>query len=153
MCFALFNCIRVLPCLIAYVLYYNKCPCVNVNLLVASIPSLTEHFVCWELESRWFAIKGGHLDRRFSAITELGITYRTGSPRRFVPYEFRRGWNTPVVGSHGYLGTLKIGNRPYPTWSANWRISVLVQGPVARSYPGSDLYSGRSVGPTQLVIH
>ena len=25
--------------------YYNKCPCVNVNLLVSSIPSLTEHFV------------------------------------------------------------------------------------------------------------
>ena len=41
----MYNCIRVLPYLIAYVLYYNKCPCVNVNLLVSFIPSVTEHFV------------------------------------------------------------------------------------------------------------
>ena len=88
---------------------------VNVNLFVPSIPSLTEHFVCWELESRWFAVKGGHLDRRFWAIKPLGIAHGTGSPQWFVPYEFRRGWNTPVVGSREYLGKLKIGNRPYPT--------------------------------------
>uniref|UniRef100_A0A8C4Q4T1 Thyrotropin subunit beta n=1 Tax=Eptatretus burgeri TaxID=7764 RepID=A0A8C4Q4T1_EPTBU len=39
-CFCcLYNCIRVLPCLIAYVLYYNKCPCVN---LFSVFPGLQE---------------------------------------------------------------------------------------------------------------
>ena len=58
---------------------------------------------------------------------------RTSSPRRFVPYEYRRGWNTLVVGSRGYLGKLKIGNRPCPTVSSvaclHWAEGVSMSPP------------------------
>ena len=70
--------------------------------------------MCWELESRWFAVKGGHSDRRFSAIKPLGIAHGTGTLKRLVSYEFRRGCGASVDRHLVSRYFEELANNPVP---------------------------------------